>query len=113
MNSLRLTCAVFALVTISQLCAYAQAVNGTVVGTISDASGGLVAGAQVTPTDTGTGTSRTATTDANGYYAFPNSPPGTYQVKVQKEGFSSPQQGGVALLVNSTARIDLTLNPAR
>lgn len=90
-----------------------QAVNGTVVGTVRDSSGGLVPGADVTITNTGTSTSRSATTDANGYYTFPNLAPGTYEVKVQKQGFASAQQGGVALLVNSTARVDLSLQPGQ
>ena len=83
------------------------------MGTISDSSGGLIPGAQVTITDVDTGTTRSATTDANGYYAFPNLPPGTYQVRVQKEGFSSAQQDGIALLVNSTARVNLSISPGR
>jgi len=109
MKSLRLTCAVFALVVLCQVCAYAQAVNGTVVGTVKDASGAVVPTAQVTIINTGTSTSRSATTDGNGYYTFPDLAPGTYEVKVQKQGFSTAQQAGVALLVNSTARVDLTL----
>ena len=93
--------------------ANAQAVTGTVVGTISDSSGALVSGAQVTITDVGTGTNRSATTDASGYYAFPNLPPGTYSVRVQEQGFSSKQQYGIALLVNSTARVDFTSQPGQ
>ena len=113
MKLLRLASALCVLVFLSQLCLYAQAVNGTVVGTVKDASGGVVPGAQVTITNTGTSTSRSATTDANGYYTFPNLAPGTYAVKVQKEGFASAQQEGVALLVNSTARVDMTLQPGQ
>ncbi len=93
--------------------ANAQAVTGTVVGTISDSSGALVSGAQVTITDVGTGTNRSATTDASGYYAFPNLPPGTYSVRVQEQGFSSKQQDGIALLVNSTERVDFTIQPGQ
>lgn len=91
----------------------AQAVNGTVVGTVTDASGAVVPDAKVTLTNTGTSTSRQGKTDANGYYTFPNMAPGTYAVKVQKEGFSSAQQEGIALLVNSTVRVNLTLQPGQ
>ncbi len=90
-----------------------QAVSGTVVGTVSDSSGGLVSGAQVTITDVGTGTSRSAATDTSGYYAFPNLPPGTYSVRVQEQGFSSKQRDDIAVLVNSTERVDFTIQPGQ
>lgn len=109
MKTLCLACALCALVFLSQVHIDAQAVNGTVVGTITDPSGGLLPGVQVTITDVGTGTSRSTTTDASGYYTFPNLAPGTYSVKVQKEGFSSTQRSGIELLVNSTERVDLSL----
>src|SRR5579875_3272711 len=89
--------------------AMAQAVNGTVVGTVTDASGGTVADAQVTITDPALGVSRSGKTDGSGNYVFPDLPPGNYTVKVQKEGFSAAQQEGIALQVNSTQRANLTL----
>ena len=113
MKSLRATCAVFALAFLLQLCTYAQAVNGTVVGTITDSGGGVVPGAKVTIVNPSTSTTRSATADGNGYYTFPNLAPGTYDVKVQKEGFASAQQDGVVLQVNSTARVDLTVRPGQ
>lgn len=113
MNRLRLACAVTALVLLFQICIYAQAVNGTVVGTIKDESGAVVPDAQVTITETNTNVSRSVNTDANGYYSFPDLPPGTYSVKVAKQGFASAQQSAVPLGVNSTVRVDLQLRPGQ
>ncbi len=105
------TCAAIALLFASINCAYAQAVNGTVVGTVTDPTGAVIPDAKVALTNVDTSTTRTASTDANGYYTFPNMPPGRYSVKVEKEGFSSAEQGGITLLVNSTARANLQLQP--
>jgi uncharacterized surface anchored protein len=82
MNRLCSACAAAALVFVFQISVCAQAVNGTVVGTIKDASGAVVPDAQVTITETSTNVTRSVNTDANGYYSFPDLPPGTYSVKV-------------------------------
>ncbi|MGH9584731.1 MAG: carboxypeptidase regulatory-like domain-containing protein [Bryobacteraceae bacterium] len=87
--------------------------NGTVVGTITDATGAAVRGAQVTITDVRTNTSRSTKTDGQGFYTFPNLPPATYEVKAQESGFSTAQRSGIALLVNSTERVDLSLQPGQ
>lgn len=100
----RWTCASIALLAATISFVYAQAVNGTIVGTITDPTGAVIPDARVTITNVDTNTARTASTDANGYYTSPNMPPGTYSVKAGKEGFSSAQQSGITLLVNSTAR---------
>lgn len=91
--------------------AAAQAVNGSVVGTVTDSSGAVVPQAKVTITNTGTNVSQTATTDGSGYYSFPDLPPATYKVDVEKQGFSSKLHSGVVLQVNSTVRVDVVLNP--
>ena len=89
--------------------ARAQAVNGSVVGTITDATGGVVPGAQVTITDVSTNVSRSMITNDSGYYSFPNLPPATYGIAVKKQGFATAERGGVVLPVNQTVRADLSL----
>lgn len=91
--------------------AVGQAVNGGVVGTVTDASGAVVPQAKVTITNVGTSVSQSATTDGSGYYSFPDLPPATYKVTVEKHGFTTIVRSGVTLLVNSTVRVDVKLNP--
>jgi outer membrane receptor protein involved in Fe transport len=93
--------------------AYTQAVNGTLVGTVTDSSGGTVPEATVTITDTDTNVSRSTTTDAAGYYSFPALDPGTYRVRVEKSGFSTAQMPQVQVAVNSTVRADVQLQPGQ
>src|SRR3954454_17944559 len=111
MKLLRLVCAVSALILIFRGDLRAQAVSGSLLGTVTDATGALVANAKVTSTEVNTGLSRTAETNASGNYTFPNLPPGTYNVIVEETGFKRETRSGVDVLVNSTARVDVILEP--
>jgi hypothetical protein len=91
--------------------AYGQAVNATLVGTVTDSSGAAVPNAKVTATEVNTGISRTGNTNESGNYSFPTLEPGTYRVSVEQTGFRTAVKEGVALLVNSTVRADLVLQP--
>ena len=91
--------------------AFAQATAGSQVsGTIQDGSNNVVAGAQVTITQTDTAQSRTAVSNAAGGYTIPNLPVGPYQLKVTKDGFKSFTQSGIVLQVNSNPEINVTLD---
>lgn len=90
-----------------------QAVNATLLGTVTDLSGGVVAGANVTITEMNTGITRSATTNDSGNYEFPNLPPGVYQATVTHAGFRQETRPGVELTVNSTVRVDLQLHPGQ
>ena len=68
--------------------ASAQSTFASIVGTVHDASGALLVGAQVTLTDAGTNSQRNAVTDSAGNYAFANIEPGLYQVSIAAAGFS-------------------------
>ena len=91
--------------------AYSQAVNGTLLGTITDASGATVPGAKVLITEQNTGVSRTAVTTQAGYYAFPDLPPGVYTVSVELTGFKKAVRQNVDVLVNTTVRADIQIQP--
>src|SRR3954454_3591708 len=111
MKLLRLVCAMSALILAFRGDVRAQAVSGSLLGTVSDSTGALVANAKVTATEANTGLSRTAETNASGNYTFPNLPPGTYDVIVEEAGFKRETRSGVGVLVNTTARVDVTLQP--
>jgi Carboxypeptidase regulatory-like domain len=67
----------------------AQAVStGTIVGTVTDNSGAVVAGVSVTLTDKATGESRSTSTNDVGHYIFQNASPSSYTIKFKKSGFS-------------------------
>ncbi len=87
----------------------AQTTNGLMTGTITDASGAVVAGAQVNVTDQGTGELRTTTTDANGYYIVPQLPPRIYDISIKKQGFATVDRPNVQLQVNQSATLDFKL----
>ena len=87
---------------------WAQA-TAQIHGTVQDASGAAIAGAEVKATQTQTNTVRTATTGADGGYVLTNLPIGPYQLEVAKEGFSKFVQSGIVLQVNSDPLVDVSL----
>ncbi len=91
-------------------CAVAWA-QGTaqIHGTVSDASGAAVPGAEVKATQTETGAVRTATSSATGGYVLTNLATGPYQLEVGKQGFTTSVQSGIVLQVNSDPLVDLAL----
>src|SRR5258708_7137485 len=111
MQGLRPICILLLLALWSASPGFSQAVSGSLVGAITDASGGVVANAQVTMTETNTGVSRTTKTGDAGNYVFADVPQGTYSVSVEVSGFEKAVRSGVEVLVNTTMRVDLTLQP--
>ena len=98
---------------LASVSAYSQAVNGTLVGTVTDSSGALVAAAKVTLTATQTNISQQGQTNASGNYAFPNLQPGVYRVEIEVAGFRKSIRDSIDVLVNSTARADFELQPGQ
>ena len=92
---------------------FSQAVNGTLLGTVTDQSAGLVAAAKVTALEINTGISRQATSNQSGNYSFLNLPPGTYNVTVEFAGFRKAVRERVDVGQNSTVRVDLELQPGQ
>ncbi len=89
--------------------AFAQMTTGTILGTVTDASGLAVPGANVTITNLETGFSTRFLTDASGDYLVPYLLPGTYKVLAEKQGFRVIVKTGIVLQVDQKARVDLTL----
>jgi len=75
----------------------AQAVTGTILGTVTDTSGAAVPGATVTLTNTGTGLTRSAVTDAAGEYTLPSLPTGKYKMSAELPGFKTATLSDIEL----------------
>jgi hypothetical protein len=84
---------------------WAQSVS-QISGTVKDATGSSIPGASVTVTQTDTGVTRTAETDASGVYSLPSLPIGPYRMEVKKEGFTTYVQSGIVLQVATAPNID-------
>lgn len=88
---------------------FAQAVTGTIVGTVTDASGAVVPKAQVLIDLVGQSSTQTTITNDSGNYTEPNLPSGTYRVTVSAPGFKKSVLENISVETNTTARVDVTL----
>jgi len=79
-------------------------------GTVTDTTGAVVPKAAVTLTNVLTGISQTLPTNDAGRYVFLDIPPGSYSLRVSKEGFATTRQSQFALVVNQTATFDFVLS---
>jgi hypothetical protein len=91
--------------------AFSQGSFGRILGTVTDQSGGVVAGATVTVVDTERGINRTLITDDVGAYNAPNLTPGNYTVRVEAKGFKRIERQGITIEVGKEVRVDLTVQP--
>ena len=87
----------------------AQILYGTLVGNVTDGTGAVIPGAQVTITNEGTAVTREGEANAAGAYQFPTLATGTYRVEVRSDGFSTFTTTGVAVGVNNVTRVDVEL----
>src|SRR5688572_5620945 len=92
--------------------AFGQTVTGTLQGTVSDAKGAVVPGAQVLIRNAETGQERTLQTNGEGAYVASFLPLGRYTVTVSSTGFNKIAQENVEITLNQTRVIDFTLNPS-
>lgn len=104
-----LLCTVVLCALAVQQASQAQVLYGSIVGNVKDASDAIVAGATVVITNTETKQSREETATSMGGYSFPTLPPGTYEVKVSKQGFNTFTQTGIIVTVNNVTRLDVRL----
>jgi Carboxypeptidase regulatory-like domain/TonB dependent receptor len=85
--------------------------TGRILGAVTDQTGGVVAGATVTVTDTQRGTTRTLTTDDAGEYNAPELIPGTYTIRAEFRGFKATERQNLGVEVGKEYRVDITLEP--
>ena len=99
----------FVLCFFTSVPAGAQAVGATLSGTVMDASGGVIAGAQISVRNTGTDVVRTLTSDSAGFYSAPNLLPGTYSVTTTAAGFSTSVQSSITLSVGAQQLVNIAM----
>jgi hypothetical protein len=90
---------------------FSQGSAGRILGSVTDQSGGVLAGATVTVLDVQRGIPRTLITDQSGEYVAPSLLPGTYTVRVEFKGFKTVERQKIVLEVNQDIRVDLALEP--
>src|SRR2546426_12292526 len=89
--------------------ASAQVLYGSVVGNVTDPSGGNIPGANVTITNKQTNLSRETATDADGVFSLLAIPTGTYAIRVTKSGFKAFENTEVPVTLNTVTRVEASL----
>jgi carboxypeptidase family protein/TonB-dependent receptor-like protein len=87
----------------------AQTTTGSIVGTVSDPSGAVIAGATVTVTNQGTSNAVKTITDATGNYVVTPLVVGTYTVAVEAAGFKKSVRSDIPINVQDRVRVDASL----
>ncbi|HTB96058.1 MAG TPA: carboxypeptidase-like regulatory domain-containing protein [Terracidiphilus sp.] len=88
---------------------FAQDINASLSGTVTDPSGAAIPGAQLTLTNEATGFKASFVSDDQGTYNFRNLTPGKYDLSATAHGFKSSEQKAIELAVNQSARLDVPL----
>ncbi len=105
MRSAKLAVCLFAVAFI----ATAQTDRGSITGTISDATGAIVANASIEAKNVATGQTYSATSTQTGNYTLPQLPAGSYEVLVEVQGFKKYTRQGLSLAPTQVMRIDVSL----
>ena len=88
---------------------YAQSITGTLTGTVSDASGGVIPNANVTLTNALSRDVRRTVTNAEGYFTIAAVPAGTYELAVETAGFQKYLQTGLTFYGADKRNVDVQL----
>ena len=99
------------LIALGSSAALAQT-TASIQGTVTDASGSVVAGAKVIVQNPALGIARTTQTNSSGDYEVPALPPGTYTVEVQMQGFTTEIANSLALQVSQNSVQNFSLKVA-
>jgi hypothetical protein len=100
---------IFILAALLAIAATSFAQEGSITGSVHDASGAVVPNASVNITNVSQGWVRTVQTNAAGEYLVPALPAGSYNIQVQASGFQSYEVKDLILRVSEKSRTDITL----
>jgi Carboxypeptidase regulatory-like domain len=89
--------------------ARAQSTFGSILGTVRDSSGAVLAGASVKLVNSGTAAGRETQTDAGGNYAFTNIDAGDYELRLSAPSFATESVPGIQLTAREVRRVDAVL----
>jgi hypothetical protein len=98
-----------AMMALTMQSAAAQANRATITGTVTDTSGAIVPGVEVTATNNGTSVPTKTVSNQDGIYVIPNLFPGQYAVEFKRDGFELLIHPSVTLESTQVARIDASL----
>lgn len=87
----------------------AQTTTGSIYGTVTDPSGGVIPHASVTAVNAGTGFTHAAVSDGTGNYVFPSLDPGSYNITVKATGFKTETHPSIALNANQNVHVNFSL----
>src|SRR5689334_21075983 len=93
-------------------CMWAQTSRGTLAGTVTDPSGAVIRGAQISLKSLGTGIVRQATTNGEGAYRFDAVDPGAYEITANFQGFAAYKLANVDVAATKTTDVDMALKLA-
>jgi hypothetical protein len=111
MRHLRRSCVLLLAAALSASTAFSQAVSATIVGSVTDASGAVIANAKITLTETDTGVDRANVSNPSGNFTYGNLPNGVYRVTVEVPGFKKEIRDALNVAVDTTVRVDVVLSP--
>src|SRR5690348_17303826 len=112
-NSISISRLILGAVALLGLCMapylHAQVTGGTILGTVTDASGAAVPKVEISITNTATGLVTSTTTSPEGFYSVPNLLPGMYMVAAKSEGFSTAIVNGINLTVGAQQSVNIAM----
>lgn len=88
---------------------FAQQSSGNIEGIVKDSSGAVISGAEITVNNVETGLTRTFQTDEAGRYRFASLAVGSYNIKINAQGFAPTERQGVLVQVGKTVTFDISL----
>lgn len=91
--------------------AFGQAVYGSIYGSVTDATGAAVPGANITVTDVAKGTTVNTQSDGAGEFRVDHLIPDLYDIKVDASGFKGYQQKGIQVFADSAIKVTAALSP--
>lgn len=101
--------AAFAMLLAAAPSSFAQAVYGSIIGTVLDSTGAILPGATITVTSPSKGTSNTYTSNSSGEFTVDHLIPDVYDVKVAAAGFKAYSQPGIRLFADTVTKVNATM----